>query len=115
MPELPEVETVARDLRGLVVGARIVGVRVNWLRTLRSQDPEAFARAVVGREIVGTSRDATAEEISAAMDSAASAQPGWDAVSAAERADCLDRAAYLLEDRRVQFLSLLVRGRKDHS
>jgi len=60
-------------------------------------------------EIVGTSRDATAEEISAAMDSAASAQPGWDAVSAAERADCLDRAAYLLEDRRVQFLSLLVR------
>ena len=27
MPELPEVETVARDLRGLVVGARIVGVR----------------------------------------------------------------------------------------
>ena len=50
MPELPEVETVARDLRGLVVGARIVGVRVNWLRTLRSQDPEAFVRAVVGRD-----------------------------------------------------------------
>ena len=58
MPELPEVETVARDLRGLVVGARIAGVRVSWLRTLRSQDPEAFARAVVGREIVATSRRA---------------------------------------------------------
>jgi formamidopyrimidine-DNA glycosylase len=58
MPELPEVETVARDLRGLVVGARIMGVRVSWLKTLRSQDPEAFARAVVGREIVGTSRRA---------------------------------------------------------
>jgi len=58
MPELPEVETVARDLRGLVVGARITGVRVSWLRTLRSQDPEAFARAVVGRSIVGTSRRA---------------------------------------------------------
>ena len=58
MPELPEVETVARDLRGLVVGARISGVRVSWLKTLRSQDPEAFARAVVGREIVGTSRRA---------------------------------------------------------
>ena len=43
MPELPEVETVARDLRGLVVGARITGVRVCWPRTLRSQDPEAFA------------------------------------------------------------------------
>ncbi|NJD27850.1 MAG: formamidopyrimidine-DNA glycosylase, partial [Chloroflexi bacterium] len=58
MPELPEVETVARDLRGLVVGARIAGVRVNWLRTLRSQDPSSFERAVVGRTIVGTSRRA---------------------------------------------------------
>ena len=58
MPELPEVETVARDLRGLVVGARITGVRVAWLRTLRSQDPDAFERAVLGRSIVGTSRRA---------------------------------------------------------
>ncbi len=58
MPELPEVETVARDLRGLVVGARITGVRVSWLKTLRSGDPDAFAAAVVGRSIVGTSRRA---------------------------------------------------------
>lgn len=58
MPELPEVETVARDLRKLVVGARITGVRVSWLKTLRSQDVVAFAAAVVGRSIVGTSRRA---------------------------------------------------------
>src|SRR5690348_6238834 len=58
MPELPEVETVARDLRGLVTGATIAGVRVLWLRTLRSQDPDALAAAVVGRTIVGTSRRA---------------------------------------------------------
>src|SRR5262245_15270950 len=58
MPELPEVETVARDLRGLVVGARITGVRVHWLKTLRSQDPAAFEAAVVGRTITGTSRRA---------------------------------------------------------
>jgi formamidopyrimidine-DNA glycosylase len=58
MPELPEVETVARDLRRLVVGARITGVRVSWLKTLRSQDPAAFEAAVVGRTIVGTSRRA---------------------------------------------------------
>ena len=58
MPELPEVETVARDLRGLVVGARITGVRVGWLKTLRSQDPGALATATVGRTIVGTSRRA---------------------------------------------------------
>ena len=60
-------------------------------------------------EIVGLSRDATADEINQAMDAGARAQPSWDAVPAAERADCLDRAAFLLEDRRVQFLSLLVR------
>ncbi|HXG26086.1 MAG TPA: bifunctional DNA-formamidopyrimidine glycosylase/DNA-(apurinic or apyrimidinic site) lyase, partial [Candidatus Binatia bacterium] len=58
MPELPEVETVARDLRGLVVGARISELRVNWLKTLRSQDEGAFADAVVGRAITGTSRRA---------------------------------------------------------
>ncbi len=58
MPELPEVETVARDLRGLVVGARISGARNYWLRTLRSQDAEAFEAAVRGRTIVGTSRRA---------------------------------------------------------
>ena len=58
MPELPEVETVARDLRGLVTGATITGVRVSWLRTLRSQDPAAFAAGVVGRTVLGTGRRA---------------------------------------------------------
>jgi RHH-type proline utilization regulon transcriptional repressor/proline dehydrogenase/delta 1-pyrroline-5-carboxylate dehydrogenase len=60
-------------------------------------------------EIVGLSRDATPDEINTAMDTGYLAQPAWDAIPGVERADCLDRAAYLLEDRRVQFLSLLVR------
>jgi RHH-type transcriptional regulator, proline utilization regulon repressor / proline dehydrogenase / delta 1-pyrroline-5-carboxylate dehydrogenase len=61
------------------------------------------------REMVGSTRDATAEEINAAMDAAALAQPAWGALPASERAACLDRAADLLEDRRVNFLSLLAR------
>ncbi len=56
MPELPEVETIARDLRGLVTGARIVGVRSNWPRTLRSHSPEGFEAAVASREIEGVGR-----------------------------------------------------------
>jgi len=56
MPELPEVETIARDLRGLVTGARIVGARSNWPRTLRSHSPEGFAVAVAEREIEGVGR-----------------------------------------------------------
>jgi formamidopyrimidine-DNA glycosylase len=56
MPELPEVETIARDLRGMVAGARIVGMSSNWPPTLRSHDPGAFAGAVMGREIEGVGR-----------------------------------------------------------
>ena len=52
MPELPEVETVARDLRPRLVGATIVGARCSWARTLRTQDPEAFAADVAGRTVV---------------------------------------------------------------
>jgi formamidopyrimidine-DNA glycosylase len=58
MPELPEVETVARDLRGLLVGAAISGVRVSWERTLRSQDPAAFSDLVVGHRIEAVGRRA---------------------------------------------------------
>ncbi|HYM42696.1 MAG TPA: bifunctional proline dehydrogenase/L-glutamate gamma-semialdehyde dehydrogenase PutA [Steroidobacteraceae bacterium] len=60
-------------------------------------------------ETVGFTRDATAAEISEAMTAAAGAQPAWDATPAAERAAILARAADLLEERRGEFLSLLVR------
>ena len=56
MPELPEVETIARDLRGLVGGARIRDAACNWPPTLRSHEPAAFAAAVAGREIQGVGR-----------------------------------------------------------
>jgi len=56
MPELPEVETVARDLRPRLVGATIDGARTNWARTLRSGDPVAFEAAVAGREILAVGR-----------------------------------------------------------
>ena len=58
MPELPEVETVARDLRPRIVGASIVGARCSWARTLRSHTPEAFAAAVAGRRVEAVGRRA---------------------------------------------------------
>lgn len=58
MPELPEVETVARDLRPLIVGATIVGARCWWARTLRSRDPAAFASDVAGRRVEAVGRRA---------------------------------------------------------
>ena len=58
VPELPEVETVARDLRPRIVGATIVGARCAWSRTIRTHDPEAFATAVAGRRIEAVRRRA---------------------------------------------------------
>src|ERR1035437_4067109 len=56
MPELPEVETIAGDLRRLVTGALIVGASSNWPPTLRSHDADDFVRAVAGRQIEGVGR-----------------------------------------------------------
>lgn len=62
MPELPEVETVARDLRRHLLpeggrpGPRIVGARVSWARTLRDGDPARFQAGVTGRRIEGVGR-----------------------------------------------------------
>jgi formamidopyrimidine-DNA glycosylase len=58
VPELPEVETVARDLRSLIVGARIVGARCTWARTLRTHEPEAFGAALAGHRVESVGRRA---------------------------------------------------------
>lgn len=51
MPELPEVETLARELRGVLIGRMVVGVEVRWPRTVAVPDPETFARRLTGRRI----------------------------------------------------------------
>jgi formamidopyrimidine-DNA glycosylase len=52
MPELPEVETVARDLQRKVVGARIADAEVRWDRTIRHPQPaERFIAEVRNSEI----------------------------------------------------------------
>lgn len=62
MPELPEVETVARDLRRHLLpdgggpGPVVTGARVVWPGTLRDGDPPSFERAVTGRRIEAIGR-----------------------------------------------------------
>jgi formamidopyrimidine-DNA glycosylase len=56
MPELPEVETVARGLRASLVGCAITGVEVRWVRTLVPPDPATFARRLVGQVVSGVGR-----------------------------------------------------------
>src|SRR2546423_12996304 len=51
MPELPETETIARDLDRSVRGARIVGVDVRRPDVLRLVDEAALRQRVVGATI----------------------------------------------------------------
>ena len=56
MPELPEVETVARDLRGELVGRCFVGAWVGRPGILRFPAADAFTGALPGRGVVGVGR-----------------------------------------------------------
>jgi formamidopyrimidine-DNA glycosylase len=51
VPELPETETIARDLDREIAGRTIVGVRVTRPDVLRSVDQRALARRAVGAAI----------------------------------------------------------------
>jgi formamidopyrimidine-DNA glycosylase len=55
MPELPEVETVARSLAPLV-GRRIVSAEIRSVRVLRGGDPDAMAAALAGLRIARIER-----------------------------------------------------------
>ncbi len=59
--------------------------------------------------VVGTRRDATAEEVEAAFTRAAAIQPGWDALGGEARALLLEEAADLFEAHSAEFLSLCQR------
>jgi len=56
MPELPEVETVARGLQVSLVGRTIVGVDVRWARSVMPPDPAAFVRCITGQTVADVGR-----------------------------------------------------------
>jgi formamidopyrimidine-DNA glycosylase len=58
MPELPEVETIARELEPLVRGAMIAEAWLDWPRAVRHPDPAAFVERLRGRRILGVGRRA---------------------------------------------------------
>jgi formamidopyrimidine-DNA glycosylase len=55
VPELPEVETVARSIAPLV-GRRIVSAEFRCLRILRGGNPDRMAARLAGRRIAGVKR-----------------------------------------------------------
>ncbi|WP_160006225.1 trifunctional transcriptional regulator/proline dehydrogenase/L-glutamate gamma-semialdehyde dehydrogenase [Rhizobium sp. 18055] len=61
------------------------------------------------RDIVGQVREATAEEVTAAMQAALSAAPVWAAVTPGDRAALLDKAADIMQARIETLLGLIIR------
>jgi formamidopyrimidine-DNA glycosylase len=58
MPELPEVETIARELRPLIVGRTILDASFDWPNQVKHPAPAEFVAAVSGREILSVDRRA---------------------------------------------------------
>src|ERR671919_3225832 len=56
MPELPEVETVRRQLEPELVGKRIESASVLDERLTRPEPPRALERAVANREVTAVAR-----------------------------------------------------------
>lgn len=56
MPELPEVETVVRNLHNRIVGARIEKVELIMPKVISRPDPVTFTKLIEGREITGIGR-----------------------------------------------------------
>jgi formamidopyrimidine-DNA glycosylase len=58
MPELPEVETIARTLKPELVGKTILSADLRWARTLAMPSPAQFRRQIAGQRIMDVSRRA---------------------------------------------------------
>ena len=58
MPELPEVETIARTLRPALLGKIILSADLRWPGTLAAPSPAAFKKHLKGRQIESISRRA---------------------------------------------------------
>ena len=58
MPELPEVETIARTLRPALVGRQISEADVRWARTIAAPSIRRFKRQIQGQVIEDVSRRA---------------------------------------------------------
>lgn len=58
MPELPEVETLKRELAKVLPGRQIKSVEILWWKTVSPLSPEEFIKQVIGKKITGISRRA---------------------------------------------------------
>jgi len=58
MPELPEVETTIRELKGEIIGLKILDFWTDWPKAIKGQKPESFKNQIKGKRILNISRRA---------------------------------------------------------
>lgn len=58
MPELPEVETIGRDLESEIVGLKFTEVKFIWPGSLKGVSADEFRRLALGQEIIRVERRA---------------------------------------------------------
>lgn len=106
MPELPETETIARDLDRELAGARILEVRVTRPDVLREVEPGAFARRLLRAEIVRAWRRAKLVVIDLSTDERIVVQPRFTG------ALLIDAGALPEAERRYSTLELVLDDRR---
>ena len=109
MPELPETETIARDLDEEVGGAQIEGVEVTRTDVLRETTPPEFAKRLTGATIVRAWRRAKLIVLDLSTGERVVVQPRFTG------ALLIDAGALPQEERRYSTLTLrLIDGRSIH-
>ena len=106
-PELEMLRKELSPLRPAKSAAPAAGPIINGI--LLPGNTHAVTNPADRRDSVGSTRDATADEIIMAFDAGATAQPAWDLRGGDVRAAILEKASDLLEAGRSDFHQLLVR------
>jgi RHH-type transcriptional regulator, proline utilization regulon repressor / proline dehydrogenase / delta 1-pyrroline-5-carboxylate dehydrogenase len=94
---------VARVAQQRWVAAPIISGKLREGRGVEARNPANRA------EVIGVVSSADESMIDAAFEAAAAAQPDWDLTPAAERAEILERAADLYEERMPELIAYCVR------
>ena len=103
----PDLETLRKDLATRRQAKPIAGPIINGM--LLEGNAHPVTNPADRRDQVGSTRDASPDEIATAFDASAAAQPAWNLAGGEARSATLEKAADLLEASRADFHDLLVR------
>ncbi len=103
----PDIETLRKDISTRRHAMLLGGPVING--TLLPGNAHPVTNPADRRDHVGSTRDASPDEIVAAFDAGAAAQAAWNLAGGDARAERLERASDLLEASRADFHDLLVR------